>query len=379
LLVIGGGVAVLMSGCCCTALLHRAFCRRSRQPMSGAAVEHHPDPARSAPGVDPDGISVKVDADPVLALAASPEDQLRTNAQPAAGTDAALGSAFATRGRPSGEAGVARWRIDVVPPGSFVWNTLCSLLAVEEPRHLGFGRDVKEPGRYSKLTPIHAWQIDAPSRQSKYMLERQDIQQNLTMISGADGMGVPTLNTKLDSPASQLGVDSSVNEKFLLHGTQPERVMAILNNGMNERFSGGHFGKGIYLAEDAAKMDQYGTSDTRESEGPPGLHQCLYASHGIEHPGRVYYAFICRTTLGFPVCTKDGQVDIRNPEQAVFAGSDQRELAAIPKVDPPIPYNAMIVETGPAAEGYALVRHREFVVFHAIQILPEFLIAYKRE
>lgn len=48
----------------------------------------------------------------------------------------------------------------------------------------------------------------------------------------------------------------TINEVFLMHGTRPETVLPILRAGLNERFSGGHFGAGSYLAEVADKINQ---------------------------------------------------------------------------------------------------------------------------
>jgi len=134
-------------------------------------------------------------------------------------------------------------------------------------------------------------------------------------------------------------------------------------------------------------MDQYVTADTKEDERYKHLHECLYTSQGMDHPGQVYYTFACRTILGLPVFTKDGRLSSDTaqgeascpPGLPVFAGDDERELAGIPEVQPSIPFQSMIVECGPAAQGYALQRHREIFITHAAQILPEFVIAYRRE
>lgn len=38
--------------------------------------------------------------------------------------------------------------------------------------------------------------------------------------------------------------------RYLTHGTSPESLLSILQGGLNERFSGGLFGQGTYLAEE---------------------------------------------------------------------------------------------------------------------------------
>ena len=53
---------------------------------------------------------------------------------------------------------------------------------------------------------------------------------------------------------------------------------------------------------------------------------------------------------------------------------NERELAGVPGVQPPVHYHSLIAEKGPGHD-----RHREFVVFHASEnVCPEYLIAYQR-
>lgn len=183
---------------------------------------------------------------------------------------------------------------------------------------------------------------------------------------------MPRTATKLTQDATALGLDVSVNEVFLLHGTKPENVLAILQNGLNERFSGGLFGNGVYAAEDASKMDQYCTEDNGQS-AHKALHKCLHGSKSRPR-GAVYYCFACRSMLGIPVLTKDGTTNATSSD-AVFQGGGQRELAYILGSNPPIHYHTLIAEAGP---GCRVVRHREFIFFHAERIVPEYLIAFQR-
>ena len=75
-----------------------------------------------------------------------------------------------------------------------------------------------------------------------------------------------------DANAKQLPgrLEDNINERCLLHGTRPEHVLNLLQNGLNERMSksSGAFGGGLYLAEDIEKIDQYCSPDP-----------------GFEHPG----------------------------------------------------------------------------------------------
>merc|ERR1712139_485798 len=99
-------------------------------------------------------------------------------------------------------------------------------------------------------------------------------------------MKLPPVKTKLDDAARKLlNLDEAVNEKCLLHGTKPDHALSIIHNGLNEKLSGGLFGKGVYLAEDPSKIDQYCTPDVKLGEGSDqakNLQQVLYRN-GLVH------------------------------------------------------------------------------------------------
>eukprot|EP00930_Biecheleria_cincta_P029094 TRINITY_DN2024_c0_g5_i1.p1 TRINITY_DN2024_c0_g5~~TRINITY_DN2024_c0_g5_i1.p1 ORF type:complete len:1437 (-),score=161.97 TRINITY_DN2024_c0_g5_i1:132-4169(-) len=292
------------------------------------------------------------------------------------------------KGAPSllrSESGVMRgWELLAVADGSDTFRILGSLLHVPDPRHLGVGKDVRERAKYNKLTLRCAWRILAPSREAKYRLEVDEITLHMKMLEH-HGHSVPSVPTILDSQAGLLGVDQSANEKMLLHGTKPELLPSILQTGLNERYTSvGLFGLGLYLAEDPSKTDQYCTPDMPDHVDMFELHEMLYSRAGVEHPERssgsqIFYQLVCRVALGCPVFTKDGHVSIDDPARSVYATPDKRECAAIPGSSPPIPHHSLIAEKGPLSEGYAVVRHREFVQFHSQRVLPEYLIAYTRD
>lgn len=136
---------------------------------------------------------------------------------------------------------------------------------------------------------------------------------------------------------------------------------------------------GNYLAEDAAKCDQYVSGDAALGAHPE-LHARLYPTAG-DHPGcRTYYALVCRTTLGAYLRTTTvvsrGCVDLDSGTPVFPAHADgrpnTRELAPIPAISPPAPYHGLVVENR------APIRFREFIVFHGEYAYPEYLLAYKR-
>eukprot|EP00971_Amphidinium_carterae_P075511 1491919-Amphidinium_carterae.1 len=65
------------------------------------------------------------------------------------------------------------------------------------------------------------------------------------------------------------GCVQDVNEAFLISGTKPENLLAILDQGLDAKLSKqGMLGVGIYFAETVMKTDQYATADSsKDQEG----------------------------------------------------------------------------------------------------------------
>jgi len=257
-------------------------------------------------------------------------------------------------------------------------EALRAFMHVPDPQNLGIGRDVKEKERYKSLQLVYAWKVSKPNKRPVYEAKKQQVESDMRLAGKV--MPLPIINTKLDAVAAQLGVDDSVNEKILLHGTKPEIVLTILQNGLNERLSGGLFGSGSYLAEDPSKIDQYCTPDQGLGSGDKSvevLHDKLYRQHDLNHPGRVFYCFATRVVLGIPVYTKDGEVNMNPPGQNVWLTGDKRELVTVPETIPPVHYHTLIAECG-QGHAYKVKRHREFVTFSGDRTLIEYVIAYRR-
>jgi len=241
-----------------------------------------------------------------------------------------------------------------------------------DPKDLGSGRDVVEKGKYKQLKLARAWRIENPKLWRRYAVERQSVAEEIRDRR----IKVPSLRIRDVLQKALAGLpdklQSDVHETRLLHGTAPQTVLTLLSNGPNERFSGGLFGCGTYLAEDAGKNDQYVTSDRSMGQVKP-LHSRLYPKG--DHPGTVYYLICCRTVLGHFVATKSGTPDAGSTEggHKVFATDARRELGYIPGLQPPAHYHSLLAELG-----FHIHRHREFVVFHDARIYPEYLLAYHR-
>lgn len=185
------------------------------------------------------------------------------------------------------------------------------------------------------------------------------------------------LRTELDRIGSSLplALEQSINEKYLLHGTKPETLLAVLHNGLNEKYSTirGLFGGGVYLAERPEKVDQYTTPDSSSNSGCEELHRRLY-KNASDHDAEVFYAIVCRATLGFPVLSSDGVRSAHPPHEPIFVSSEKRMLCNIPGSQPAIPYHSLIgsgVQHGP-------LRFREFIMFESSRVYPEYLLAYMR-
>lgn len=271
------------------------------------------------------------------------------------------------------------FEVSAVPKDDELWQNLYSLFHVTDPENLGYGRDVRSSENYTGLTPVCAWVIDADSRFNKYVAAVQELQEGIS--SGE--LEIPVITTKLDAAGEKLhdnNLTECANEKVLLHGTRPETLLTLLQNGLSERFSKGLFGNGSYLAEDPSKIDQYCTPDTQEGEGLDLLHQKLFEECDVKPVKNMFYAIVCRAALGFPVYTKDAKTNLEPPHNDIFANDERRELGLIPESgELPIHYHSLIAEKGPSSEGYQCARHREFVVFDSSRIIEEYIIGYIRD
>jgi len=260
-----------------------------------------------------------------------------------------------------------------------IFVTLQCALDQTDSSKLGIGRDVKEGGMsYSRLQLARAWRIENPSFWKRFQCERSIVHDQVQR----KGVAAPHLSSHVRGPVQDATVNlpgdllQDVNEVRLLHGTKPDTVLMILQNGPNERFSDGLFGAGTYLAEDAGKTDQYVTKDAGfgQVDSLKELHRRLYHG-GVSHPTDVYYVFVVRTVMGRFVRSQQGDPDATDMDHAsrVYATENRRELAPIPDVSPPTHYHGLLGELGPS-----LSRYREFVQFNAYRLFPEYLLAYHR-
>ncbi len=205
-------------------------------------------------------------------------------------------------------------------------------------RHLlGQGADQVQKGDYSKLKVAKVFRIENPILWLKYRLCQIKLRQEATLVCKT--------STKLDTQPpltydqrwmESKGLDSSIRETFLFHGTKPDLKQRIIDDGFEERVASlsGLYGAGAYFAEKSNKSDQYTASDDK------GLH----------------YMFIARVLLGAHV--KDAE---KHEMQT-------RILGEIPGGQG-IRYSSLLGLAG---------HHREFVVYDGSQAYPEYYIQYSR-
>jgi hypothetical protein len=260
-----------------------------------------------------------------------------------------------------------------------VRRELEKLLQTKDPTELGKGKDVTmRYGTYNELRLTTAWRIDNPRLHDKYVAAKSEIKDDMEKLE-RKGVSIHRPDVQTAQASTGLSLDSDVSECLLLHGTSAGKLLSLLKNGLKPEFSGVNagtaFGDGVYLAEDAAKTDQYGEPDRSfDSTGSnSALHRRLYPQAG-RHPGSVFYVLVCRTPLGHPARTQQSKQHAKHMDtgEKLFPIS-YRELAEIPNVQPPIFYHSLIAELG-----RAVIRYREFIIFHGERVCPEYLLAYQR-
>jgi Ca2+-binding EF-hand superfamily protein len=272
------------------------------------------------------------------------------------------------------------------------WRVLSGCLQPPNPKWLGHGRDHREPGDYDGLRLARAWRIENPIMWREYAAAQQRVSAELNRLSSGPvrycAHASATTNHLRQHVGGVLEHRKDCNEAYLLHGTMPGVLPAIMSGGANERLSGANpsFGSGNYFSEDASKSDQYATNDAVHGLFPE-LHGHIYADGMPRHPGRpTYYVLLCRVLLGAVVRTCDGITRL-DGDGPCFATDRKSELATVPGSSPAVNYHSLLVERTDGkmpehvpgqVQPTAVFRHREHVVFRGSFIYPEYLLAYHR-
>jgi hypothetical protein len=200
---------------------------------------------------------------------------------------------------------------------------------------LNTGRDVAHRSPpYSRLVVSKVSRIESPALWRVYAAKREALYAQLRKCR------VPATAVHTDAQWMAAELDARVNEKFMWHGTKPELLNIIEENGFDERMGSldGMFGAGVYFAEMCSKSDQYCTP----------------------RRGHYFYFFLSRVMLGVPFGTQSAMVQkppLRRPP--LMAGAQGR------------PHDSIVYT--PHGNHY-----REFIVYDKAQTYPEFLVEYER-
>ncbi|XP_052794812.1 uncharacterized protein LOC128227915 isoform X2 [Mya arenaria] len=224
---------------------------------------------------------------------------------------------------------------------------------------IGYGKDAKglEKLMYSKLWITKIQRIENPQLFRQYVQKRQAIFLKLSneklgcwptvgQLPNSSGE-ITTGNDQ--SYTMEKDLYSEINEVFLFHGTKPDTIQTICNNGLDHRLCSDKamFGSGIYGAEKASKADQY-TDDSSTRTGGTGKEKKM---------------FLMRVTLGkCYLCTNPNPQKYRRPPCTKCKRDDCKTHDSI--------YDSVV--------GDNKKLFREFVVYDDLQCYPEYLITYER-
>uniref|UniRef100_A0A0G4HN06 Poly [ADP-ribose] polymerase n=1 Tax=Chromera velia CCMP2878 TaxID=1169474 RepID=A0A0G4HN06_9ALVE len=194
------------------------------------------------------------------------------------------------------------------------------------------GRDQRVQGVYSTLRVEKVYRVINPAAWRKYCARREELH---TEADAGGRVGVRT-DMRPNAFVQSLGLHSRINEKLLFHGTKAQSVDKIVHNSLDFRVSQGAFGFGVYLAEFAAKSDQY----------------CSPSSDGS------FWQFLVRASLG-------AHLQVLKKPEPTRRRPDVRDASRGKTFD-------SVVVSLP------MYRYREFVLYDGAQAYPEFVVKYKR-
>ena len=113
--------------------------------------------------------------------------------------------------------------------------------------------------RFDSVEVVGTWKINNQVQREQFDAAKLQIKED----SPKDyDYGIPETYRAPMSELANTPLDTEAGEVFLLHGTRPENLHSILFEGHKTALANnGLFGRGIYFAENAAKIDQYSTND----------------------------------------------------------------------------------------------------------------------
>lgn len=159
-------------------------------------------------------------------------------------------------------------------------------------------------------------------------------------VPEGDGAAAAPMRCMIEERLPGPPTETTANEVWLFHGTRPVAAAGITMEHFKIDLAGSHagalYGRGIYVAENCTKADEYSRQDP-----PTGLYTML----------------LCRVTLGRLHYTAEVSPDARVCEDACLRGDCHAVLG-----------------DRKACRG----TFREFCVFDEDQVYPNFIVHYKR-
>eukprot|EP00928_Gymnodinium_smaydae_P092797 TRINITY_DN7672_c0_g1_i3.p1 TRINITY_DN7672_c0_g1~~TRINITY_DN7672_c0_g1_i3.p1 ORF type:complete len:607 (+),score=52.20 TRINITY_DN7672_c0_g1_i3:74-1894(+) len=200
------------------------------------------------------------------------------------------------------------------------------------------------PGLPTQYIVRRVVRVEDSSMWAKYVERREAIAEN-RMMRGEMPLRSPDPPIKTDEVCDQYSqvfeqLDNELNEVYLWHGTNVRAALSIAANDFRVDLAGSNtgtmYGRGAYMAESCTKADEYATDE------PGGYYEGVYAM------------LLCRVCLG-----KFYYTEHRNEE----AGSKVKSGE----------YDSTLGDRAKSVGTF-----REFVVYDADAVYPEYVIIYSR-
>mmetsp|Transcript_158589 Transcript_158589/g.280067 ORF Transcript_158589/g.280067 Transcript_158589/m.280067 type:complete len:648 (-) Transcript_158589:45-1988(-) len=204
-----------------------------------------------------------------------------------------------------------------------------------------------DPGMPSGLQVLTVIRVEDPQSWEQYMAKREDIRRDMYARPCFKEMDPPIMtNASAEQKSCALEkLEDELQEAYLWHGSPVRSALSIARNNFDLQAQGHRrvaYGQGIYFAECSSKADEYARDDL-ELQVPEG------------HYNGVFAMLLCRVCLGRPYYTVHR--DDKAPEKVVEDG-----------------FHSTCGDRAKSAGTY-----REFVVYNKEQVLPEYIVLYKRD
>ena len=296
-------------------------------------------------------------------------------------------------------------RVVAVKPA--VVEAVVKLFANTSPAALSQGRDLRDDtgAPYKSLRVKAVFEIEYGENNASYKAYIAKKAAMLVSKKKCDDYGAKEECTRTNvalAPAvkhlMQMGpLAESANETFLLHGSYPSALLAIMQAGFKTDMSQAGrqaYGAGIYQAEDVGKADQYASSfNSWQLDVALGLkteEEVRAQMLGGSPLPIIFYMLVTRTLLG--CATHMADHESFNHDSVKRGLNDAPAFETLPRVDEngvqqtdyviAYPYDSIIKEHSDTLRGRAQwkpQRYREFLVQRNDQVLPVMIVAYTRD